>query len=222
MLPLEDHIQEKITIKNLFNLYSVRRHLLTPYKGQGLSQEMVEGLWDSRQERSAGEDQQCRTPFHKAPSAQEKGSDVKVTRGKGRAVRADLPQQRIQGLWGPVEKKVALQRPGGRSFQRKAKWCNLRTFFFVELLSHVRLFYDPMDCSPPGSSVHGILQARILEWVAISFSRGSSPPRNRTHVFCIARGFFTTGLPGTIEEERIENEGKAQNPEPQKKGPVPT
>ena len=36
---------------------------------------------------------------------------------------------------------------------------------------------DPMDCSPPGSSVHGILQARILEWVAISFSRGSSRPR---------------------------------------------
>ena len=33
---------------------------------------------------------------------------------------------------------------------------------------------DPMDCSPPGSSIHGILQARILEWVAISFSRGSS------------------------------------------------
>ena len=37
--------------------------------------------------------------------------------------------------------------------------------------------WDPMDCSPPGSSVHGILQARILEWVAISFSRGSSQPR---------------------------------------------
>ena len=35
---------------------------------------------------------------------------------------------------------------------------------------------DPMGCSPPGSSVHGILQARILEWVAISFSRGSSQP----------------------------------------------
>ena len=41
---------------------------------------------------------------------------------------------------------------------------------------------DPVDCSPPGSSVHGILQARILEWVAISFSRGSSHPRDRTHV----------------------------------------
>ena len=36
---------------------------------------------------------------------------------------------------------------------------------------------NPMNCSPPGSSVHGILQARILEWVAISFSRGSSQPR---------------------------------------------
>ena len=41
---------------------------------------------------------------------------------------------------------------------------------------------DPMDCSPPGSSVHGIFQARVLEWVAISFSRGSSHPRDRTPV----------------------------------------
>ena len=41
---------------------------------------------------------------------------------------------------------------------------------------------DPIDCSPPGSSVHGILQARILEWVAISYSRGSSQPRDWTHV----------------------------------------
>ena len=42
-----------------------------------------------------------------------------------------------------------------------------------------------MDCSPPGSSIHWILQARILDWVAISFSRGSSGYRNRTHVSCI-------------------------------------
>ena len=39
---------------------------------------------------------------------------------------------------------------------------------------------DPMDCSPPDFSVHGILQARILEWIAIPFSRGSSHPRDRT------------------------------------------
>ena len=49
---------------------------------------------------------------------------------------------------------------------------------------------DPMDCSPPGSSIHGIFQARVLEWAAISFSRGSSQPRDRTWVSCIAgRGF---------------------------------
>ena len=43
---------------------------------------------------------------------------------------------------------------------------------------------DPMNCSPPGSSVHGIFQAKILEWVAISFSRGPSRPRDRTCVSC--------------------------------------
>ena len=50
---------------------------------------------------------------------------------------------------------------------------------------------DPMDCSPPGSSVHGILQARVLKWVAVSFSRGSSQPRDQTQVSCIAGRFFT-------------------------------
>ena len=50
---------------------------------------------------------------------------------------------------------------------------------------------NPMDCSPPGSSVHGILQARILEWVAISSSRGSSQPWDWTSVSCIAGRFFT-------------------------------
>ena len=49
---------------------------------------------------------------------------------------------------------------------------------------------DPMDYSLPGSSVHEILQARILKWVAISFSRWSAQPRNRTRVSCIAGGFF--------------------------------
>ena len=50
---------------------------------------------------------------------------------------------------------------------------------------------DSTDCSPLGSSVHGILQARILEWVAISFCRGSSWPRDQTWVSCIASRFFT-------------------------------
>ena len=51
-------------------------------------------------------------------------------------------------------------------------------------------FGDLVDCSPPGSSIHGILQARILEWIAISFSRGSSQPRDRTQVSCIAGRHF--------------------------------
>ena len=51
---------------------------------------------------------------------------------------------------------------------------------------------DPMDCSLPGSSIHGIFQARVLEWVSISFSRGSSWPRNWTGVSCTAGGFSTS------------------------------
>ena len=58
---------------------------------------------------------------------------------------------------------------------------------------------DPMDCSPPGSSVHGILQARTLEWVAMPSSRGSSRPRDRTCVSCTAGGFFTAS-PGKPPE----------------------
>ena len=50
---------------------------------------------------------------------------------------------------------------------------------------------NPMDCSPLGSSVHGILQAGILEWGAIPFSRASSRPWDQTRVTCIAGGFFT-------------------------------
>ena len=50
---------------------------------------------------------------------------------------------------------------------------------------------DPMDCSLPDCSVYGILQERILEWVAILFSSRSSLPRNRTWISCIVGGFFT-------------------------------
>ena len=51
--------------------------------------------------------------------------------------------------------------------------------------------FDPMDYSLSGSSVHGIFQASVLEWVAISFSRESSQPRNQTWVSCIAGRCFT-------------------------------
>ena len=60
----------------------------------------------------------------------------------------------------------------------------------VKLLQSCLTLYDPMDHSLPGSSVHGILQARILAWVAMPSSRGSSRPRDLTHVpyvSCIGR-----------------------------------
>ena len=62
---------------------------------------------------------------------------------------------------------------------------------------------SPIDCSLPGSSVSGIFQARILEWVAIPFSRGSSWPRDQTQVSCVAGRFFTIwatreALPGGV------------------------
>ena len=55
--------------------------------------------------------------------------------------------------------------------------------------------WDSTDCSPPNSSVHGISQARILDWAAISFSRASSRPRDRNRVSCIAGGLFTSKSP---------------------------
>ena len=69
----------------------------------------------------------------------------------------------------------------GRNMENKVK---------VKSLSCVQLC-DPMDCSPPGSSIHGIFQASVLEWVAISFSRGSFQPWDRTQVFRIEGRCFT-------------------------------
>ena len=70
----------------------------------------------------------------------------------------------------------------------------------VEVLQSCPTLCDPMDYNPPDSSVHGILQARILEWIALSFSRGSSQARDQTHIACVspasAGRFLTTEPPG--------------------------
>ena len=80
----------------------------------------------------------------------------------------------------------------------KPSWIPPFTSFHdcVHVCSVGWILCDPMDCSPPGSPVHGISQARILEWVAISSSRGSSRARDQTCISCIAGGFFTTAAPG--------------------------
>ena len=69
-------------------------------------------------------------------------------------------------------------------------------------LSPVWLLVTPMDCRPPGSSVHGILQTRILECVAFYFSRESSQPRDQTQVSsCIAGRFFTNWATREAQED---------------------
>ena len=100
---------------------------------------------------------------------------------------------------------ISDQPPKCRSenFRRKMKSCPIKTKYVplqdmecctvcVSLCVQSRLtLCDPMDYSPPGSSVHGISQARILECVAISSSRGSFQPRDQTQFSCIADRFFT-------------------------------
>ena len=63
---------------------------------------------------------------------------------------------------------------------------------------------DPMDCSVPGFSVHGIFQARELEWVVIFFSRGSSLPKDRTQVASIVgRHFYRLNHQGSLGKQRL-------------------
>ena len=66
----------------------------------------------------------------------------------------------------------------------------------VKVAQSCLTFCDPMDCSPPGSFVQGILQARILEWAAIPFSRGSSQARDRTQDFCMQADSLPSEPPG--------------------------
>ena len=82
---------------------------------------------------------------------------------------------------------------------RISEFCNSHCYLWSEVKVLVAqsclTLWDPANCSLPGSSVHGILQARILEWVAIPFSRGSSQPRDWTQVSYIAGRFFTIWSP---------------------------
>ena len=72
-----------------------------------------------------------------------------------------------------------------------------------DLISCVQLFFNPMDCSPSGSSFHGILQARLLQWVAVPFSRGSSQPRDWTWVSGIAGKLLPSEPPGKHSHQLV-------------------
>ena len=82
-------------------------------------------------------------------------------------------------------------------------WC-----MHAQSLNHVWLYENPMDCGLPESFVHGILQARILEWIVFSFAREASQPRECS--CALAGGFFTNVPPGKspIKLEIWDNSGK--------------
>ena len=84
----------------------------------------------------------------------------------------------------------AVSTPGWTNCSSQAK-SSLLFVFISEVAQSCLTLCDPMDCSLSGSPLHGIFQARGLEWIAISFSRGSSQPRNRMQVSCIAGTHFT-------------------------------
>ena len=114
----------------------------------------------------------------------------------------------------PLEKP-----PGLVLFSTESKFL---MFSGAQVLQLGPTFCDPMDCSPLGSSISGILQARILEWIAVPSSRGSSRPRDGSWVSCTAGGFFTVwatreapcslGTCQTVQRGEGEQRGESWSP----------
>ena len=103
----------------------------------------------------------------------------------------DLPNQGIESKSLALQANSLLPKPPGKPSKKLEECVKCCCFFLVLSPKSCLTLCDPMElCSLPGSSVHGIFQARILEWAAISSSRGSSQPRDRTNVSfisCIGR-----------------------------------
>ena len=122
-----------------------------------------------------------------------------------------MPQQRLKTLGAPTKigtqpnKYISLKKKEGEMYQTFLKWKQQVEEWYIGydgvcgggglVTQSCRTLCNPMDCSSTGSSVPGILQTRILEWVAIPFSRGSSQPKDWTYISCISRQFFTTEPP---------------------------
>ena len=108
-----------------------------------------------------------------------------------------LPGSSVRGIFQAIVLEwIVISFSTGSSQPRDQNWVSSivdRRFTIWAMLvtQSCPTLCDLMDCSPPGSSLHEIFQARILEWVAISFSRGSSQPRDRTQVTCTVGRFFT-------------------------------
>ena len=98
------------------------------------------------------------------------------------ATNIQLSQGQAKGLSYPMEQNFSLNHCFYLFWS-----LDLRIYYCCSVAKSCPTFFDSLSCSLPGSSLRGILQARILEWVAISFSRGSSQPRDWTLISYIGR-----------------------------------
>ena len=119
------------------------------------------------QPHEAGEATEAKPPTHPPPLPQAEWEGV-----VGRSALTMNPEKSVCGTQGHATSFLPQNRP----FKVKACVC---------AQSLQSTLCDPMGCSPPGSSVHGLLQARTLEWAAIPFSRGSSQPRDQPASLCL-------------------------------------
>ena len=104
---------------------------------------------------------------------------------------------------------LAIFHPADQETKSQVSSLLSETVVVVSVTQSCPTLCDPMDCSLPGSSVHGILQARIIEWVAASSSRESSQPRDQTWVSCIATrsSIFAWRIPWTEEPGGLQSMG---------------
>ena len=121
-------------------------------------------------------------------------SERLLQRGSGgRSVYKILVKGRVQCSQALTLQKVFCWSQGADVATKESRpFLDMRGSLVVSLAESRMTLCDPMDCSPPGSSVHGISQTRILQQIAISFPKEFSRPREQTCISCTAGRFFTT------------------------------
>ena len=140
--------------------------------------------------RKAGQGGPLWGDLRRGQACEDLGGKVHSGRGEGKCKGLEVTEKALNSD-DSEKQSLCLQRSEqGRWWlkMRLVSWArNVRAICArAQSLSHIWLFCGRMDCGPPGSSLRGISQARMLEWVEISSSRGSSWPKDWTCVFCIS------------------------------------
>ena len=126
------------------------------------------------------------------------------------AISTGLPSTHVQEDKRILNELIVYGGDKHRSFDQVPPAAGRRSSVSCSVVSNLLW---PQDCSLSGSSARGILQATKLEWVAISFSRGSSPPRDWTRVSCVAGRFFTIWVTGKSKNKESSLGSEAGFPE---------